>query len=61
MSLYGQTGTGRHLNRFSHTLGEDVGTLVRHLLIVGPSVRQSLNSWAFVRFVVLSVLQDCAP
>ena len=31
MSLYGQTGTGRHLNRFSHTLGEDVGTLVRQM------------------------------
>ena len=28
MSLYGQTGTGRHLNRFSHTLGDDVGTYV---------------------------------
>jgi hypothetical protein len=26
MSLYGQTGTGRHLNHYSHTLGEDVGT-----------------------------------
>ena len=31
MSLYGQTGTGRHLNRYSHTLGEDVGTLVRQM------------------------------
>ena len=28
MSLYGQTGTGRHLNQYSHTLGDDVGTLV---------------------------------
>jgi hypothetical protein len=31
MGLYGQTGTGRHLNRYSHTLGEDVGTLVRQM------------------------------
>jgi hypothetical protein len=31
MALYGQTGTGRHLNRYSHTLGEDVGTLVRQM------------------------------
>lgn len=31
MSLYGQTGTGRHLNRYSHTLGDDVGTLVRQM------------------------------
>ena len=31
MSLYGQTGTGRHLNRYSHTLGEDVGSLVRRM------------------------------
>ena len=31
MSLYGQTGTGRHLNHYSHTLGDDVGTLVRRM------------------------------
>ena len=31
MSLYGQTGTGRHLNRYSHTLGDDVGDLVRRM------------------------------
>jgi hypothetical protein len=31
MSLYGQTGTGRHLNRFSHTLAKDVGSLVRRM------------------------------
>jgi hypothetical protein len=31
MGLYGQTGTGRHLNRYSHTLGEDVGALVRRM------------------------------
>lgn len=31
MSLYGQTGTGRHLNRYSHTLREDVGTLVQRM------------------------------
>ena len=31
MSLYGQTGTGRHLNRYSHTLGDDVGSLVRQM------------------------------
>jgi hypothetical protein len=30
-ALYGQTGTGRHLNRFSHTLSEDVGSLVRQM------------------------------
>ena len=31
MSLYGQTGTGRHLNRYSHMLGDDVGKLVRQM------------------------------
>ena len=31
MSLYGQTGTGRHLNHYSHTLGDDVGTLVKRM------------------------------
>jgi hypothetical protein len=31
MSLYGQTGTGRHLNQYSHTLGDDVGTLVKRM------------------------------
>ena len=31
MSLYGQTGTGRHLNHYSHTLGDDVGTLARRM------------------------------
>jgi hypothetical protein len=31
MALYGQTGTGRHLNRYSHTLSDDVGTLVRRM------------------------------
>jgi len=31
MSLYGQTGTGRHLNRYSHTLGDDVATLARRM------------------------------
>jgi len=31
MSLYGQTGTGRHLNRYSHTLGDDVGMLARRM------------------------------
>jgi len=31
MSLYGQTGTGRHLNRYSHILDNDVGALVRQM------------------------------
>ena len=31
MGLYGQTGTGRHLNRFSHTLPDDVGRLMRRI------------------------------
>ncbi len=31
MSLYGQTGTGRHLNRYSHALSDEVGTLVRQM------------------------------
>jgi hypothetical protein len=31
MGLYGQTGTGRHLNRYSHALGDEVGTLVRQM------------------------------
>ena len=30
-ALYGQTGTGRHLNRFSHTLSDHVGSLVRQM------------------------------
>lgn len=31
MSLYGQTGTGRHLNQYSHTLGDDVALLARRM------------------------------
>lgn len=31
MSLYGQTGTGRHLNHYSHVLGDDVGMLARRM------------------------------
>ena len=31
MGLYGQTGTGRHLNRYSHTLDDDVGRLMRRV------------------------------
>jgi hypothetical protein len=31
MGLYGQTGTGRHLNRYSHALDEDVGRLMRRV------------------------------
>jgi hypothetical protein len=31
MSLYGQTGTGRHLNQYSRTLGDEVGTLVKRM------------------------------
>ncbi|MFZ9937951.1 MAG: amidoligase family protein [Luteolibacter sp.] len=41
MSLYGQTGTGRHLNRFSHTLGEDVGSLVRRMERVSNPARKA--------------------
>ena len=32
MSLYGQTGTGRHLNRYSHTLAEDVARHMRQIV-----------------------------
>ena len=31
MSLYGQTGTGRHLNQYSSTLGDEVGDLVKQM------------------------------
>lgn len=31
MSLYGQTGTGRHLNSYCHTLDDQVGQLVRRM------------------------------
>ncbi len=31
LSLYGQTGTGRHLNHYSHTFAEDVGRLMRRV------------------------------
>ena len=41
MSLYGQTGTGRHLNRYSHTLGEDVGSLVRRMERVSNPQRKA--------------------
>ena len=40
MSLYGQTGTGRHLNRFSHMLGDDVGALVRQMESTTSLVRK---------------------
>ena len=30
-SIYGQTGTGRHLNRYSHTFAADVADLVRRM------------------------------
>ncbi len=30
-SLYGQTGTGRHLNHYSHTLSDDVEALVKKM------------------------------
>ena len=43
MSLYGQTGTGRHLNHYSHTLGEDVGSLVRRMeRLTNPSRKADL-------------------
>jgi len=32
MSLYGQTGTGRHLNRYSHTLAADVARHLRSIV-----------------------------
>ena len=41
MSLYGQTGTGRHLNHYSHTLGDDVGALVRRLERVSDPTRKA--------------------
>ena len=31
MSLYGQTGTGRHLSQYAHTLDDSVGTLVKRM------------------------------
>lgn len=31
LSLYGQTGTGRHLNCYSHALDDDVGRLMRRV------------------------------
>jgi len=31
MSLYGQTGTGRHLNQYSRTLADNVGELVKRM------------------------------
>jgi hypothetical protein len=32
MSLYGQTGTGRHLSRYSHTLADDVARHMRKIV-----------------------------
>jgi hypothetical protein len=32
MSLYGQTGSGRHLNRYSHTLAADVARHMRQIV-----------------------------
>lgn len=31
-SLYGQTGTGRHLNHYSHPLFEDTGAKMRRIV-----------------------------
>jgi len=31
-AIYGQTGTGRHLNHYSHTFSDDVATLVKQML-----------------------------
>ncbi len=41
LSLYGQTGTGRHLNHYSHTLGEDVGRLMRRVQRAGIVTRKA--------------------
>jgi hypothetical protein len=43
MSLYGQTGTGRHLNRFSHTLADDVACFARRMETLG-SVQDKANA-----------------
>ena len=42
MSLYGQTGAGRHLNHYSHTLGEEVGKLVRRMEKTGDVNRKAI-------------------
>jgi len=41
MSLYGQTGTGRHLNHYSHTLGDDVGRLVKRMESAASPTRKA--------------------
>jgi len=41
MSLYGQTGTGRHLNRYSHTLADDVESYVRLMASNATPARKS--------------------
>lgn len=38
-AIYGQTGTGRHLNHFSHTFAEDVATLVKQMQ-QAPDIRR---------------------
>ena len=42
MSLYGQTGTGRHLNRFSHVLEDEVGELVAKMEKATPQYKGDL-------------------
>jgi hypothetical protein len=41
MSLYGQTGTGRHLNHYSHVLEDDVGVLVKRMERVSNPTRKA--------------------
>ncbi|MCX6873348.1 MAG: hypothetical protein NTW21_06000 [Verrucomicrobia bacterium] len=41
MSLYGQTGTGRHLNHYSHVLEDDVGALVKRMERVTNPIRKA--------------------
>ena len=41
MSLYGQTGTGRHLNHYSHVLEDDVAVLVKRMERVSNPSRKA--------------------
>ena len=41
MSLYGQTGAGRHLNNYSHVLDDSVGTLVKRMERVSNPTRKA--------------------
>jgi hypothetical protein len=42
-AIYGQTGTGRHLNHYSHTFAADVATLVKRMQ-EAPDVRRKTHA-----------------